>query len=426
MPQMVAVTKAAPLDQAEINKTVDSLALNMQNLYVFPDKGKETSDLLKKNHKAGVYKDLSDPMKLAEKLTQDILSIAHDKHVSVWYDPRAIAMMKEDKSKKTDEFEKQEAYQNKKDNHGFQEVKILKGNVGYLKLNSFGGSHEAFETAVGAMAFLANADAIVIDLRDNGGGNATMIQLLSSYFFDEKDVRHLNSFFHRATNDTSRTYTLPYVSGKRLPDCDLYILTSKFTFSAAEEFTYNLKNMKRATIVGETTGGGGHTVTRGYITDNYMLQVATGKAINPITKTNWEGVGVKPDYEVTREQALDKAILLAYEKLAAKEVSPIFKTVYQWALEEMKAKEHPTILDKATMESYTGTFGQRTLFIENDELYYQREGRPKMKMIPISQDKFIFKEAEHFRLRIIKENDKVVALEGNYNDGRIDRNEKNK
>ena len=170
------------------------------------------------------------------------------------------------------------------------------------------------ETAVAAMNFLSNADAIIIDLRNNGGGSPAMIQLISSYLFDSNPV-HLNNFYWRPTDSNSQTWTLPHVSGTRSPDTPLYILTSSGTFSAAEEFSYNLKNLERATLIGETTGGGAHPGGSLIATERFMVWVPTGRAINPITNTNWEGSGVIPHIKTSAREALDKAYTIALEQL---------------------------------------------------------------------------------------------------------------
>jgi hypothetical protein len=172
-------------------------------------------------------------------------------------------------------------------NFGFERVERLEGNVGYLDLRGFSGSPEAGETAIAAMNFLAGTDALIIDLRQNGGGSPAMIGLVSSYLFD--DVQHLNDFYIRETDRTRQFWTSPYVQGRRYgKDKPVFVLTSVRTFSAAEEFTYNLKNLKRATIVGETTGGGAHPGGVRRISDQFGIWVPNGRAINPITKTNWE------------------------------------------------------------------------------------------------------------------------------------------
>ena len=158
------------------------------------------------------------------------------------------------------------------------------------------------------MAFLANCDALIVDLRENGGGSPEMIQLLSSYFFSG-EPRHLNSFYYRLDEKTEQYWTLPYVPGANLAETDLYVLTSSCTFSGAEEFTYNLKNMKRATIIGEATGGGAHPVRLEILNDHFVMRVPYARAVNPISKTNWEGTGIEPDVQVPAGRALDQARL---------------------------------------------------------------------------------------------------------------------
>ena len=159
------------------------------------------------------------------------------------------------------------------------------------------------------MGFLANVDALIIDLRQNGGGSPSMIQLLSSYFFEEPT--HLNSFERRGQEQIDQFWTLPHVPGKKLLDVPLFVLTSPSTFSAAEEFTYNMKNLGRATIIGQTTGGGAHPGGTHAVGGLISVFVPDGRAINPITGTNWEGTGIAPHVPVQGTGALDEARRLA-------------------------------------------------------------------------------------------------------------------
>ena len=163
------------------------------------------------------------------------------------------------------------------------------------------------------MNFLGNTDAIIFDLRDNGGGVSRMVALISTYLFSEPT--HLNDVYNPREDSTTQYWTLPYVPGKRLVGKPVFVLTSKRTFSGAEEFAYNLKNLKRATIVGETTGGGAHLVSGHRLDDHFMIGVPVAKAVNPISKTNWEGSGVEPDVKVPAEKALDVAEKMAAEKI---------------------------------------------------------------------------------------------------------------
>jgi C-terminal processing protease CtpA/Prc len=206
-----------------------------------------------------------------------------------------------------------------KSNFGFEKVERLDGNIGYLDLRGFFDAEAAGETAAAAMNFLGNTDALIIDLRQNGGGSPAMVSLLCSYLF-AGERKHLNDLAWRGPEGerVEQWWTLPHVAGKRYSDKDVYILTSKRTFSAAEEFTYNLKALKRATVVGEVTGGGAHPGGGQPINDHFAIWVPQGRAINPITKTNWEGTGVKPDTEVPANQALTTAHLAALKKEFAK------------------------------------------------------------------------------------------------------------
>ena len=257
---------------------------------------------------------------LAKRLTKDIRLVNEDKHLTVIFNPKRVSQIKEielEPDSNDGDLPSEMLDFMRKENYGFKEIKILDGNIGYLDLRVFEETRWAGDTAVAAMNFLANTDSIIIDLRNNGGGAPSMIQLISSYFF-EGDPVHLNDFYWRESNKTTQTWTLPYISGERDAEKDLYILTGEKTFSAAEEFTYNLKHLERATIVGQRTGGGAHPGGLEVVTDEFLVWTPSGRAINPITGTNWEGVGVTPDVEVSEKNALSKAIELAITKTSKK------------------------------------------------------------------------------------------------------------
>jgi C-terminal processing protease CtpA/Prc len=183
-----------------------------------------------------------------------------------------------------------------------------------LRNEERGPTADRRDTVAGAMNFLANTDALVIDLRENGGGQPDMVQLFCSYLFDAQPV-HLNDLYFRPMDQTRQFWTLPWLPGKRYLDKDVYVLTSHFTFSGAEECTYNLQTQKRARIVGETTGGGANPGGPVELTKNLTAFVPTGRAINPITGSNWEGTGVEPDVQVPAKMALETAQSLALRKL---------------------------------------------------------------------------------------------------------------
>ncbi|MEK6154492.1 S41 family peptidase [Flavobacteriaceae bacterium 3-367] len=402
---------------------INSVAQLLDENYIFPETAKKVGMALKENLRKGIYTPLRDPAELAGKITEDLRSLSKDLHFSLQYNPgwvveNQVTVSKEDSIA----FAQQRLAAAKRRNFGFKQLTVLEGNVGYLNLSGFEDTRYAGETAATAMNFFENADALIIDLRQNGGGSPSMIQLITSYLFDAEPI-HLNSFYWRQTDQTTQTWTLPYVPGKRRPDLDVYVLTSKYTFSAAEEFTYNLKNLERATIVGETTGGGAHPVDRVAASDKFVLQVPIGRAINPITNTNWEGTGVVPDINVPSDKALLTAHIKALENLK-REHADVALT-YDWHLPALRAKEQPISVAKKTLEAYVGKYGPRKITLENGKLFYQREEGPKYKLNPMSDVLFSIEEIPYFRVHFLKsEAGKTQALQGIYENGRTDKHAK--
>ncbi|UCC30506.1 MAG: hypothetical protein JSU86_20195 [Phycisphaerales bacterium] len=207
-----------------------------------------------------------------------------------------------------------------RNNYGFRKVEVLPGNIGYIRFDQCHHSEEARETAAAALAFVANCDALIFDLRHNGGGTRHMSQFISSYLFDR--VLHLGGLYNRLTDETTEWRTLEKIPGKRFgPDVPVYILTSSMTFSAAEAFAYCLKDLKRVTIVGEKTGGGAHPVHERAVNDRFWMRVPFARAISPVSKTDWEGVGVIPDIKVPASQAVEAACQDAAKRIQARRKS---------------------------------------------------------------------------------------------------------
>src|SRR5258708_13637049 len=165
------------------------------------------------------------------------------------------------------------------------------------------------------MGFVAHRDAIIFDLRQKGGGQTAMGTVIATYMLARPT--HLIDIYNRKEDSTTQNWTLSYLPGPRLTKQPVFVLTSKRTFSGAEEFAFDLKNQKRATIVGETTGGGAHPVSGHTVADYFMVGVPFAKSLDPVTKTNWEGTGVEPDVKVPAADALTTAEKLASEKIQA-------------------------------------------------------------------------------------------------------------
>lgn len=298
------------IDGSERARVVAGAISNLAEYYVFPDVAAKMGDTVKARLEHGEYDSISNGLVFASRLTDDFQSVSHDKHLRVNFSP---APLPDGPRAPTPDMLAQQRRQMERINCGFVKVEQLPGNVGYLKFNMFAAPDVCGATASAAMNFLANTDALIVDMRDNGGGDPAMVRYVSSYLFSTRT--HLNDLWNRKSGETTEYWTLDSVPGKRFGgDKPVYVLTSSRTFSGAEEFSYDLKMLKRATIVGETTGGGAHPVAGRRIDEHFIIGVPGARAINPISKTNWEGVGVEPDVRVAAADALSTAEKLATEK----------------------------------------------------------------------------------------------------------------
>lgn len=410
---------AAELDRETKAAIIDSVRFHLDKTYIFADTAEKMGKALSKNFKKGKYDDLDDMDSFTRRLTADMEEISHDRHL--WVFPATeeeIRIARQDEP--SDDDMEMRIARAAYTNFGFERVERLEQNIGYLKFNSFENAKYGGETAVAAMNFLANCYAIIIDLRENGGGSPTMIQLISSYFFDE--ATHLNNFYIRETDTLKQFWTQSHIEGPSLADKPLFILTARRTFSGAEEFTYNMKNLKRATIIGETTGGGAHPTTTVVFPDlGAKMGVPFGRAVNPITMTNWEGTGVEPDIKVPQEDALEVAKYEALKQLYEEAEIPELKESLGWALQRYEAMRKPFDIDEKTLKSYVGKYGPRNILFEDGNLYYQREERPKFRMYAISKTLFCFNELDFFRLEVVVGDDGVpTMLRGHYDNGRVD------
>jgi hypothetical protein len=298
-----------PVDAATRARVIDGAIANLNEFYVFPETAKKMEDALRAHRKKGEYDAVNDGYAFAALLTEHLREISHDKHLRVDFSP--MVLPKDEPGPDRDS--EAQRTRMERDNCAFEKVERYPSNIGYLKFNAFLDPAICGPTVVAAMNFLAHVDAIIFDLRDNGGGEPDMIAFISTYLFGEQT--HLNDLYNRKEDSTTQYWTMPYVPGKRLTGKPVFVLTSRRTFSGAEEFTYNLKNLKRATIVGETTGGGAHPVAPHRLDDRFMIGVPFARAVNPISKTNWEGTGVEPDVKVPAADALDAAKKMAMEQI---------------------------------------------------------------------------------------------------------------
>lgn len=298
------MSQAQSLDAAARKNLVDSALKQIAELYVFPEKTGDIARIIHERDTKGEF-NTSNPVEFADKFSQALKQAAQDVHFMVTYDPDAPPPASSSTPPKPVDLQQRGRLQN----FGFKRVEVLPHNIGYIKLDTFFPTDGARTTVASTMNFVAYTDALILDLRENGGGRPDMVALLASYFFDR--VQPLTAIHWRDSGKTVTSETQVAVDGAKYLDKKVFILVSKETVSAAEAFTYDMKTLGRVTVVGETTAGGANPGRGRQLNDHFSIFIPTGQAINPITHTNWEHVGVVPDVSASAESALQKALDLA-------------------------------------------------------------------------------------------------------------------
>ncbi len=392
----------------------------VQEKYVFPEMGEKIAAEIQQKLEAGEYDSITTENGLALQLTTDLRSISGDHHWSVRYDPKGAAASADPENEPDSDRMARYLEASRKRNFGFERVERLKGNIGYIDLRYLHPSEHAGETAVAAMQFVAHCDALIIDLRQNHGGYPSMEQLLASYLFDS-EPRLFNTFYYRPTDDTQQFWTFPHVPGRRRPDVPLYLLISGDTGSGAEAFAYSLKHMGRATLIGETTKGAAHPVTKEIVQGVFDVRLPYGRPINPITGSNWEGKGVEPNLAVPAEEALKVAHLLSMEKLLETCQDDDEKAFLIWAMEIIESDYSPIVLHEDDLSQYAGEYGKIKFFIREGHLFYGHADIPDAwKLIPLAENRFRLDEDLKFEF-ILDRSEGVSAVKTTYADGRPER-----
>ena len=303
-----AKADGAPLSQNTRERVINSALREIREGYISPEKTNEIETKIRGELRNGRYDNIS-AEDFAGRLTEDLRSAAHDLHFEIEFNPTPAPAGPPPEPSRVERLAK-----GGQQNYGFQKAEVLEENVGYLKINGFYPAESAGETVESAMNFVAHTRALILDLRDNGGGRPDTVALLASYFF-EGAPKPLTGIYWKTSDKVIESYTLPSVPGKKYLDKPLFILTSKSTISAGEAFCYDMKTLKRATLVGETTAGAANPGGMKQLDDHFSMFLPTGKAVNPITHSNWESTGVPPDIATTAAIALDTAYKKALAEL---------------------------------------------------------------------------------------------------------------
>ncbi len=305
----------APISATAKVEVILKLGQKLKTNYVFPDVAERTSAALEQKSAQGAYTAADTSKAFAKLLSDDLRAAGNDRHLSVRYAPDATIDPSPGAPPTPHQLGRirEEVV---RDGFGIARVERLPGNVGYLDLRGFGPTEMVGDAYTSAMSLLAGTDALILDLRRNGGGEPASVAWLMSHFFAEGDERHINDIYERPKDQTRQYWTSGSVKMRYLKP--VYVLTSSNTFSGGEECAYDFQTQKRGTLVGETTGGGANPGDFVALGHGFVAFIPDGRAINPITKTNWEHVGVKPDVAVPAAKAQQTAYSEILRTLVAK------------------------------------------------------------------------------------------------------------
>jgi ketosteroid isomerase-like protein len=401
-----AASVSAPAPSAPPQGTgevVEAVASAVAERYVFPEAGAKIAAYVRERARKGLYARLTGG-ELADALTRDLRVENGDRHLYVQFQPgqgpRASAGSPSGPVRQVAGGSPAQAELMRRRNYFLNKAERLDGNVGYLEVRRFFGlSQDALDAAAAAMAFLAQTDAIIIDVRYAPGGDVRMVDLLASYFFDK--VTPTLASFSRSRNETVQRSTLEKVPGRRRPDIPVYVLTSRDTGSAAEDFAFLLQQTGRATLVGDRTAGAGHMNAILGLGGGYSVSVSIGRTFSPKTNEGWEGTGVQPNVRAAASGALDTAHRLALTALIDKATDPAVRQELSWSRDAFDARLKPVAVDELTLKAYIGQYGVRSVSLADGRLWYQRAAdAEKIPLTAVSATEFAMGEGQRFRFVI--------------------------
>jgi hypothetical protein len=406
--------KAAPLDSATRARIVDKLATELAAQHAVPETGRKAARFLQGEVRRDAYRNITDGRSFAARLTADMHAASGDKHLQVFYSDTPQQWVPAPPATDEERFRRlQQARQSgSADNHGFERAELLPGNVGYLRLTRFAPPHLGGEAAHAAMTFLQNADAMIIDLRAAGGGDQAMAALLAAYLTGPEPRLLWTSRFR--SGQVQQYWTPASLHPSPLPSQmgPVYLLTSQSTFSAGEYLPFVLRAIGRATIVGETTGGGaygGHTVS---LSPHYAAWISISRPVVEGVEGDWEKRGVAPHLAAPAEYALQVAQADILWRRAAALPPGAQRIELEWTAERLRAEMTPMSFSDQELHAYAAAFGERVVSSRGGRLYHRRGDGAERRLIPLGADAFALEGYDAFRLKFIR-NDAgaVIALE---------------
>ncbi len=409
----VAVARAddlAPLTADQRAAAVREIIRTVENRYVFPERVPAIRDRLSEGLASGRY-DTADRNAFADRLSADLRESSGDGHMYLRNDPAeyAAAITADGDPFDNPELQALWAAAARRANHGLGEMRILPGNLRYLRITQFHWVRDRTGQAYDdAMRFLRDGDAVIIDLRGNGGGDHAAVRYLLSHFMepDELDITFLE-----AGEEPVQSRTLDHLPAGRLMGKPLYVLTSRQVGSAAEAFAYSVQKFELGTLVGGVTGGAANNNTFAPVAPGFMLSVSYGRPVHPVTGANWEGTGVEPDIAVDPTAALETAAALALETLLARaDADPVDRAAWEWAQVAAAARTRPVVVPSDRLQALVGTYGGRAIVFEDGALAWRRANGQLARLTPLDDDGLFAVEGYDDRMRFRLTGDALEML----------------
>lgn len=410
--QKISDQKIDKNDQLEIVKEFSAL---LEKHYLYEDTARLMGTLLRDRLSSGAYEQIQSVQEFSRALTKDLQSNFRDRHIGIKYDPSTVKILKGGQAEENisqeeiQELLSIEIYENFR----IPEVRRYNGNIGYLKIDKLLPPNYATgyaQKVAAAMELIADTDAIILDLRENGGGYDEGVRLILSYFF-EPNTPIFNSIARTAEGmKTENSYAMQEVLGRRLLTQPVYVLTSSQTGSGAEAIAHVMHYSNRGTLIGESTYGAGYLFDNHLVSEKLKLValIPHSAGMHPKATNNWESVGVKPQIETPQEQALEMATYLAVESLLATEKSKAGKERYtyrlnslEWEYNRLTDLKKTYILSDEEIKEFIGNYASREITSKGGDLFYQRKNpdRIKSRLIPVNKDEFLIEGLDEFRIK---------------------------
>jgi|SRR5215204_467369 len=404
---------------------LQSICNAINSYYVFPDRAKSMSDYIKNQSEAGKYDSLNNPSAFANEVVKDIRSVFNDKHLRIEYDPELEKdIIKFISSKRgADQVSEADIAKDRKKNFFFKKIEILPSNIGYIEFTSFASpSLPARKTVNAAMQFVSYTDALILDLRNNFGGNAEMANEILGYFFNAR------TYTGRSFNRIENKWVDNHVENKKaitqglVLNMPVYILTSSRTFSAAEGLAYTLQSMKNVVIIGDATRGGAHLTRSFSLGNGFVGFIPYLRGENVKTKTDWEGTGVIPDIKIEESKSLLTAQNTILTRKLAAAANDTEKRKITWLINYYKSTNSDVVVDSSNAAKFIGRFAEFEITVKENQLMFRDTNQPNnnpKKLTAITST--LFQVGNDYQVEFtIEENGSCNSIKMYWDDGWVE------